>query len=111
MADYLYDLFISCGAEKDRLYFITFADEFERSYNTANTGIQFKAYAKKPGGYLRMDYDMQKMIGWDDIKYSFSALSDLDCLKDKVIPYKIEQGKKTDQVNPDRLQIYRKSTE
>ena len=108
VADYLYDLFISCGAEKDKMLFYTLSDEFELSYNTANTGIRFKAYAKKPGGYLRMDYDMQKMIGYDDIKYPFSELSDLDCLKEKVIPYLIEWGRKSEKDNPDRLQRYQR---
>ena len=108
VADYLYDLFVSCGAEEDRMYYITYSDEFELTYNTANMGIQFKAYAKKPGGYLRMDYDMQRIIGWDDIKYPFSELTDLDCLKDEIIPRKIDYGRKAEQNNPDRLPRYQR---
>lgn len=106
IADYLFDLFMSCGAEPENMYYITYADEFELAYMMANTGIQFKAYAKKPGGYLRLDNYMSTVLKGEKNKYPFADLAELDCLKAEVIPYKIDQGRKEDNNNKDRLRHY-----
>lgn len=93
IADYLYDLFISCGAEPENMYYYLLAQEFEILYKCGAGSIRFKAYAKKQGGYLIMDNDYRtaKLKG-EKNRIAFTELSELDCLKAKLIPIKIERG-------------------
>lgn len=111
VADYLYDLFISCGAEPENMFYITWADEFSLNYACAG-GIQFKAYAKKPGGYLRMsfDEDIKLNLRSEKNKCFFDDLSDLDCLKDEMIPRIIEQGRAAGGNSPNKMRRYSKDS-
>lgn len=94
IADYIFDLFVSCGADPDRLFFYTLSQEFEMLYNCEAGSIRFKAYKKKPGGYLIMDRDFEMAgIKGEKNRFSFLTLSELDCLKEKIIPLKIKHGR------------------
>lgn len=94
IADYLYDSFLSCGAEPENMFFYTLAQEFELLYMCGAGNIRFKAFVKKPGGYLIIDRDYEAIkIKGEKGKYFFVELSELDCLKEKLIPLKIKRGK------------------
>ncbi len=93
VADYLYDLFVECGAKPKYIYYDTFSQELAILYKCINGRIKFKAYAKKPGGYIIMDHDFDSTkIKGEKHRFLFSELSELDCLKEKVIPLKIQSG-------------------
>ena len=93
IADYLYDLYIDCGAEPENMFFYTLAQEFEILYKCPAGSIRFKAYAKKQGGYLIIDNDFETAkIKGEKNRLAFTELSELDFLKNKLIPIKIKRG-------------------
>ena len=54
--------------------------------------IRYKAYAKKPGGYIIIDKDCDSLsIIANNRRYNFTKLLELDFLKEKLIPLKIEK--------------------
>lgn len=93
VADYLMRLFIECGAEPDKFYLQILSQEAELIYFSQFGNIRFKAYAKKQGGYIFTDRDFDSAkIKAEKGRLTFTQLSDLDFLKDKLIPIKIERG-------------------
>ena len=96
IADYIYDLFIDCGAEPENMFYYTLAHDFELLYKNDAGGIRFKSFAKKSGGYIIITdriFERTKLNKKSkDRKFAFTELSDLDCLKEEYIPLKIEEG-------------------
>lgn len=93
VADYLMHLFIECGADPNKFYCHILSQEAELIYNSQFGDIRFKAYAKKAGGYIILDRDFSTAgIKADKNRLPFTELSDLDFLKEHLIPIKIEKG-------------------
>ncbi|MCR4960569.1 MAG: hypothetical protein K6A74_03875 [Lachnospiraceae bacterium] len=93
VANYIRQLFVDCGADPDRFYCLIYSADVSIMYNTRQGDIRFKAYARKPGGYIVADYDYKDLgIKFENDRISFASLGDLDFLKDKIIPYKIDRG-------------------
>lgn len=91
--DYLMQLFIDCGADPNKFYCRILSEQAELLYNSQTGNILFKAYMRKPGGYLVLDYDFKSAgIKNEKDRYTFTELSELDFLKDKLIPIKIKAG-------------------
>ena len=91
VADYLCDLFEECGADPGEIYYDIVSGLVEFMYLCRAGSMRFKAYARKPGGYFVLDYIMEKAgITGEKGQFPFTDLSDLDCLKEKVIPEKMK---------------------
>lgn len=109
IADYLYDLFIKCGAEPEYMYYYTLANEFELLYRCGAGAVRFKAYARKPGGYINIDRDFEAAkIKGEKYRFAFSELSELDCLAEKLIPIKINNGIEYEKYSKEHYTRYEK---
>lgn len=109
IADYIYDLFIDCGAEPENMFYYTLAHEFEIMYKCGAGNIRFKAYAKKSGGYILMDRDFESTkIKGENNRFLFKELPNLDCLKDELIPLKIARGNEMEEYYTENYNVYLK---
>jgi len=91
-ADYLYDLFLECGATPDDFYLYILANEFELIFRSQYGSIRVKAYAKKKGGYIIDNRFDEYKIDAANGKLAYVELNELDILKEKYIPSKIKKA-------------------
>ena len=91
--DYLMKLFVDCGARQEKFYCQILSQDASVIYYSQFGDIRFKAYAKKQGGYIVLDriFSDAGIMG-ENGRYPFKELSELDFLKEKLIPLKIEKG-------------------
>ena len=109
IADYLYDLFLKCGAEPENMYYCTYAHECELLYKYGSGGIRFKAYAKKQGGSIDLDPIFDEVgLKADKQRLPFVELSELDCFTEKLIPAKIQKGNEMAKYNHGLYRRYMK---
>ena len=91
-ADYLYDLFLECGAAPEDFYLYILSNEFELIFHSQYGSVRVKAYAKKKGGYIIDNRFDEHKIAAVNGKLAYVELNDLDFLKEKYIPNKIKKA-------------------